>query len=272
VSSTTSGRRAKSRRDGTRASARRPSSPLISPTLDPDRERDELRAYLGDAYDQGLLERYQQTLDDEWAACGDEQAFYRSSNAYLYNLTAFAMTGTKLPYLHELVRHVPPGARVLDYGCGIGSDGLMLLEAGYRVEFADFDNPSAEFLRWRLAQRGFDAPVHDVDKHVPDGYDAAFAFDVIEHASDPFAFLAEMEKRARLVEVNLLGPVPFDHELHHELPIRALLSHVARRRLVSYQLLHGRSHLVVYRPEQSTVIGRGLGLARLAVGRVRAGR
>ena len=27
------------------------------------------------------------------------------------------------------------------------------LEAGYGVEFADFDNPSTKYLRWRLAQR-----------------------------------------------------------------------------------------------------------------------
>lgn len=182
------------------------------------------------------------------------------------------MTGTKLPYLDELVRHVPPPARVLDYGCGIGSDGLMLLEAGYRVEFADFDNPSVAFLRWRLERRGFDAPVHDLDEHVPDGFDAAFAFDVIEHVPDPFAFLAEMERRARLVEVNLLAPDPFDQDLHHELPIRAMLRHVTRQRLVAYRLLHGRSHLVLYRPERSTPLGRALGLARIAAGRARAPR
>ena len=182
------------------------------------------------------------------------------------------MTGTKLPYLNELVRHVPAGARLLDYGCGIGSDGLMLLEAGYSVEFADFDNPSVAFLRWRLERRGFDAPVHDLDEHVPDGFDAAFAFDVIEHVPDPFAFLDEMERRAGLVEVNLLAPVPFDQELHHELPIRKLLQHVARRRLVAYRLLYGRSHLVLYRPEPARPLGRTFALARLAAGRVRAGR
>lgn len=182
------------------------------------------------------------------------------------------MTGTKMPYLDELVRHVSPGARLLDYGCGIGSDGLMLLEAGYRVEFADFDNPSVAFLRWRLEQRGLDVPVHDLDDHVPDGFDAAYAFDVIEHVADPFAFLAELERRARLVEVNFLAPDPFDQDLHYELPIRALLGHVARRRLVSYRLLHGRSHLVLYRPGRATPPGRARGLARIAVGRARARR
>lgn len=244
-----------------------PDSPL---KLDPEREQDELKAYLGESYDHGALQRYQQTLDEEWAGCDDEHRFYRTSEGYLYNLTAFAMTGTKLPYLRELVRHIPREARVLDYGCGIGSDGLLLLEAGYRVEFADFDNPSVAFLRWRLDRRGFDAPVHDLDKEVPGGFDAAFAFDVIEHVPDAFAFLGEMEQRAALVEVNLLGPEPGDQDLHHELPIQQILRHAARRRLVAYKLLHGRSHLVLYRPQISGLAGRALGRARLALARARA--
>jgi len=239
-------------------------------SLDTEREADELRAYLGDSYDHTALQRYQQTLDQEWAGCDDEEHFYRSSKGYLYNLTAFAMTGTKLPYLRELTKHVPPGSRVLDYGCGIGSDGLLLLEGGYRVEFADFDNPSAAFLRWRLDRRGFDAPVHDLDKEVPSGFDAAFAFDVIEHVPDAFAFLGEMERRAALVEVNLLAPDPCDQDLHHELPIDEILAHAARRKLVSYRVLHGRSHLVLYRPEAGGPAGRLAGRARLAMGRLRA--
>jgi SAM-dependent methyltransferase len=238
--------------------------------LDPERELDDLRTYLGDAYDNTALQQYERTLEEEFAGCDDESAFYRTSQGYLYNLTAFAMTGTKVPYLRELTRHVPPESRVLDYGCGIGSDGLLLLEAGYRVEFADFDNPSAAFLRWRLERRGFDAPVHDLDKQVPGGFDAAFAFDVIEHVPDAFAFLAEMEQRAALVEVNLLAPVPFDQDLHHELPIKEILQHAAQRRLVSYRVLYGRSHLVLYRPETSGPAGRALGRARLAFGRARA--
>jgi len=232
--------------------------------FDPAREQAELTEYLGEGFDLVRLQRYQETLDREWAACGDEAAFYRRSEAYLYNLTAFAMTGTKEPYLGELVRRVPPGARVLDYGCGIGSDGLVLLEAGYRVEFADFDNPSTAYLRWRLRERGLEAPVHDLDGDVPGGFDAAYAFDVIEHVGDPFAFLAEMESRAALVEVNLLEPIPFDQDLHHDLPVDALVRHIARRRLVSYRVMYGRSHLLVYRPEPASPLGRLGSLMRVA--------
>jgi len=244
--------------------------PDLALTLDPEREQEELRAYLGDEYDHTALQRYQRTLDEEWEGCEDEQDFYRTSRGYLYNLTAFAMTGTKLPYLEQLTRHIEPGARVLDYGCGIGSDGLLLLEAGYRVEFADFDNPSVAFLRWRLERRGFDAPVHDLDQDVPAGFDAAFAFDVIEHVPDAFAFLGEMERRSALVEVNLLAPEPGDQDLHHELPIGSILGHAARQGLVAYRVLHGRSHLVLYRPGRAGPVGRVAGHARLTAGRIRA--
>jgi SAM-dependent methyltransferase len=216
---------------------------------DPAREERELRAYLGAAYDRGRLERYEDQLEEELARIGDEQRLYRSSEAYLYNLTAFAMTPTKEPYLKELRRAVRAPARVLDYGCGIGSDGLRLLEAGYRVAFADYANPSTEYLRWRLAHRSLEAPIYDLDAGaVPSGFDLAFAFDVIEHVADPFAFLGELEGRARLILVNLLEPLPDETELHHELPIAELLEHVAARGLRRHGLHHGRSHLVLYEP------------------------
>lgn len=224
--------------------------------FDPAREEAELRQYLGDAFDLDRLQRYQDQLDAEYEEIGDEQQFYRTSVGYLYNLTAFAMSGTKLPYLEELHRHVPPPARVLDYGCGIGADGLLLLEAGYQVEFADFDNPSVEYLRWRLDRRGLDAPIHDLAKSVPSGFDAAYAFDVIEHVDDPYEFLGEMERRARVVLVNFLEPEPDDQDLHHELPVSDLVAHASARRLLSYRVLHGRSHLVAYCPQRASRLRR----------------
>jgi SAM-dependent methyltransferase len=236
--------------------------------FDPDREQAELREYLGEGFELERLWRYQEQLDAEFAATGDEDTFYRTSTGYLYNLTAFAMTGTKLPYIRELMRRVPAGARLLDYGCGIGSDGLLLLEAGYRVEFADFDNPSTAYLRWRLARRGLDAPVHDLAGSVPGGFDAAYAFDVIEHVRDPFQFLREIERRADLVEVNFLAPEPGDQALHHDLPISALLAHVAKQRLRFYRLLHGRSHLVLYEPGPRSRWERALNRTRLTIGRI----
>ena len=227
--------------------------PAAAIPFDAEREVAELRDYLGDAYDQARLERYEQQLEAELAQLGDEQLLYRRSEGYLYNLTAFAMTGTKLPYLRDVTRLVTPGARVLDYGCGIGSDGLLLLEMGYRVEFADFDNPSTRYLRWRLRRRGLEAPVHDLDAGPPpNGFDLAYAFDVIEHVPDAFAFLAAMEAAATIVLVNLLEPKEGETALHRELPLRAILDHARTYGLVRYRRYHESSHLVAYGRDRVT--------------------
>lgn len=244
----------------------------VPPSLEfsAEREEAELAEYLGEGYDRGRLERSQDILAAELRETRDEHELYRTSRAYLYDLTRFAMSQTKLPYLEAMMRLVPPGARILDYGCGIGSDGLMLLEAGYRVEFADFANPSTEYLRWRLVRRSWDVPVHDLDAEVPGGFDAAYAFDVIEHVPDPVGFLEEMESRARLVVVNLLEYGPHEQELHHELPIGRLLLRTATRGLAEYHTYHGSSHLVLYRPGRVPPHRVALNFARLARGTVRA--
>ena len=213
---------------------------------DPAREERELRAYLGDSYDEARLHDYHGRLEAEFTELGDEAEFYRRSHGYLYNLAAFAMTPTKRPYLEAVTRLCEPGDRVLEYGCGIGSDGLELLEAGYLVEFADFDNPSVAYLRWRLEHRGREAPIHDLDRGVPGGFDLAFAFDVIEHVDDSLEFLREMESRARIVVVNLLEPVLGETDLHHRLPIGRLVMRSARRPLLAHEIHHERSHLLAY--------------------------
>jgi SAM-dependent methyltransferase len=209
----------------------------------------ELREYLGPKFDQRRLENWERGVEDELLEVDTELELYRTSEAYLYNLAVFAMTEIKIPYLRSLEDLLPAGARVLDYGCGIGADGLRLLADGFDVAFADFDNPSTRFLRWRLERRGIDAPIFDLDRDtIPSDFDAAFAFDVLEHVDDPLAVLQRMEAAAGLVAVNLLESLPEEdeNELHRELPIRALLARAAAREPFRYHKHHGRSHLVIY--------------------------
>lgn len=236
--------------------------------FDPAREERELREYLGEAFDERAFRNHEAAVEGEFHDVADESRFYRVARGYLYDLTVFAMSETKRPYLERLIELVEPRGRLLDYGCGIGADGLLLLEAGYRVEFADFANPSTEYLRWRLRRRGLEAPVHDLDEHVPGGFDAAYSFDVIEHVPDPAAFLAELERRSALVMVNLLEPSPGEIDLHRDLPVRRLVGHAASRRLRAYEIHHGRSHLIAYEPERAAPIARAAALLRVAVRRL----
>ncbi len=240
-------------------------APFLGGWYGPDDER-ELRDYLGAEFDERRWQHHTRMLDEEEEHAPDEPTFYRTSQMYLYDLTRFSVWGTKYPYLEELRRLVPAGSRVLDYGCGIGTDGLRLLEDGYHVEFADFDNPSTRYLRWRLERRGVQAPVHDVDADVPGGFDAVFSFDVIEHVDDPFEFLARLEARARVVMVNLLEPDPDDTHLHRPLPIRSLVQRAAGKGLLFYHRYQRRSHLLAYVTDGS--VRRGNSWRRLLDGAV----
>lgn len=231
------------------------------------RDLDDLQAYLGDRYDESLLHGHVAAVDHEEHESPDEATFYRTSRMYLYDLTAFAMSGTKVPYLCDLRRLVPRGTRLLDWGCGIGTDGLRLIDDGYPVAFVDFANPSTEYLRWRLRRRDIDSPVWDLERDdVPDGFGLAYSFDVIEHVEDPFGFLADLEQRAELVMVNFLEPDPEDTHLHRPLPIDALLGHARDRGLLHYRLYHGRSHLVVYRSGETTLPQRLRGVVESHIG------
>ncbi|MCW3010906.1 MAG: glycosyl transferase, family 2, partial [Solirubrobacterales bacterium] len=238
--------------------------PRLRSVIDPEAEAAELQAHLGAAYDHERLVHYEAQLEEELGEIGDEQALYRRSQGYLYNLTAFAMTGTKDPYREWVDVAFPRGGRLLDVGCGIGADGLALMAGGHEVTFADFDNPSVAYLRARLAARGAQARIVDLDREaLPPGHDLAYAFDVLEHVEEPFALLASMEAAAGLVLVNLLEPEPGETALHHELPVASLLDRAQRRGLVRYRRFHGgRSHLVLYRGGAAGAPVRGVAALR----------
>jgi GT2 family glycosyltransferase len=238
-------------------------APVYLDAFEAEQELAELKTYLGEDYDELYLRGHQQAVDAEEAAADDELTFYRTSTAYLYDLTVFAMSGTKRPYREAIMRRIGPGSRLLDYGCGIGSDGLRFLDAGYRVEFADFDNPSTAYLRWRLERRDIEAAVHDVEREVPGGFEVAYCFDVVEHVDDPFAFLAAIEATADLVAINFLSPTPDDVHVHKPLPIRELLAHATRHGLVHYSRHYGRSHFVIYHSKPTDPARRLLGRLRL---------
>jgi len=238
-------------------------APAYLDAFEAEQELAELKDYLGADFDEQQLRGHQQAVDAEEHAAPDELTFYRTSRAYLYDLTVFAMSGTKRPYRELIRQRIGPGSRLLDYGCGIGSDGLRLIEAGYEVGFADFANPSVDYLRWRLDRRNLTAPIHDVEQPITDHYELAYCFDVIEHVEDPFAFLARIEATADLVAINFLEPLVDDVHVHRTLPIKALLRHATRRGLIHYSRHHdGRSHFVIYHSRRTDVARRLLGRVR----------
>lgn len=86
----------------------------------------------------------------------------------------------------ELMRRVPPPARLLDVGCGAGDFMGVAQGLGYAVEGIDISEASAELCR----SRGFTARAGDFLTERFDGsFDLITMWDVVEHLRDPGAFL-----------------------------------------------------------------------------------
>ena len=213
-------------------------------------EWQELKEYLGQDFRPELCHQSTDLVAREFCRSPNEAEFYRTSAGYLYDLTGFSMRETKEPY-RSLVRLLaPPGARLLDYGCGIGSDGLKFLNEGYEVSFADFQNPSTAYLQWRLRQRNSGAAVYDVEQFPSEmHFDLAYSFDVLEHVADPYRFLERLEGVADYVAVNfIVEEHNADFPMHYTHDWEKLEGWIAARNSVLCRShLYPNSKLVVYK-------------------------
>ena len=219
-------------------------------------EWQELKSFLGKDFRPELCHQTTELVAREFCQFPNEDEFYRTSAAYLYDLTGFSMRQTKEPYRSLVRLVVPPGARLLDYGCGIGSDGLKFLDEGFQVSFADFQNPSTAYLQWRLRQRNSGATLYDVE-HFPEDarFDLAYSFDVLEHVADPFSFLELLEGVADYVAVNfIVEEHNANFPMHYAHDWQKLERWIAERNTVLCRsLLYPNSQLVVYRVGKAPV-------------------
>lgn len=100
---------------------------------------------------------------------------------------------------------LPKNSNVLDYGCGIGYGSNILASCGHVVSAYDIDAEAIDY-----AEKHYTHPgaffFNNVDSVLNDGdrYDAAIAFEVIEHIEDPATLLKQLRKQAKV----LLASVP----------------------------------------------------------------
>ena len=88
------------------------------------------------------------------------------------------------------------GARVLDFGCGHGRDGIHCLNDGARVTFADVSPRLLSGVATLCKAHGFDVATQCITEEVPDlgvqEYDFVITCDALEHIQQPVAVLHKL--------------------------------------------------------------------------------
>jgi SAM-dependent methyltransferase len=104
--------------------------------------------------------------------------------------------------LHHLLRLVPfdeyRGKRVLDVGCGAGTDLVRFARAGAIVTGVDIAASAIALARQNVAQQGLDADLREADgEHLPfadDTFDLVFAHGVVQYTADAQALVDESRR------------------------------------------------------------------------------
>lgn len=168
----------------------------------------ELKEYLGDQfipyYDSswGLAEEWYSEKRDTKESV---EQFYKNTKQYIYNSLIFYNSGDRDDF-HKFFTDLKKKYNiisVIDYGCGVGNDGLKMLEEGVKVVFSDFGSPTLDFLKWRLVHRGYSQEnykVVEVDNTVSEKISAEmfWSIDVIEHMLDPLEIFKFISNETRL--------------------------------------------------------------------------
>ena len=151
----------------------------------------ELKEYMGDSF--------REYFDSSWALAREWNKknpttfseiadFYKNTHNYLFNLVIWHESGDREPFSDELQKLLKKFElrSVIDYGCGVGTDSLFLIEKGVKTFMIDYISPTTDFLQWRLKKRSLNGEFMDVEKvkTLPKA-DMFWAVDVLEHLPDP---------------------------------------------------------------------------------------
>jgi len=148
-------------------------------------------------------------MRDEWNDSVDMQdresitSYYDSSQSYPFELTWWHSLGedlSPLAYvaaLHLALQH--EGRDLLDFGCGVGSGGLLFSGRGFRCTAADISSTMLNFTAARFSARGIPLELIDLkERQLPEAaYDFVTAMDVLEHVPDPAETLSSLAPAIR---------------------------------------------------------------------------
>ena len=168
-------------------------------------------------------------FNDEWARTMVDSAnqralerFYNQSDTELFELIEWHASDP-IHYRTLIVRDLAQrraGRAFLDYGSGIGSDALVLGNAGFNVTLADISDVLLAFAAYRCRQRGI--PVQTIDlknNELPAAaFDLVVCFDVLEHIPKPLAVVRRIHRSLRAGGLVVIH-APFGKDPEHPMHV-----------------------------------------------------
>lgn len=133
---------------------------------------------------------------EEWRAASPDAPdglvrFYDSVISWSFDLLWYSYLQTagfanpKHVIVADQLGHPDTGARLLDFGSGIGVTAQLFAALGYDVTLADVSTPLLAFAQWRLEQRGVKATYQHLPAELPPAhYDLITALDTFAHVPD----------------------------------------------------------------------------------------
>ncbi len=179
---------------------------------------EELIEFMGDDFSHERMHLAAKDLADQWnernrPMIEDISEFYHNAKTYLYDLTSWHGADPSRGMWTETVKKFVKENNcktILDFGCGIGNDGLALLDLeGVSVDFVDLSCPCLDFLDFRIKKRGIEDRCNVIrcdDVYMPEKhYDFVICIDVIEHLCEVEKIMSNLFNHCDMIIMTVQG-------------------------------------------------------------------
>jgi 2-polyprenyl-3-methyl-5-hydroxy-6-metoxy-1,4-benzoquinol methylase len=130
---------------------------------------------------------------------GDVERYYREeehpilTGMYWHSLKPNTWALVSVAALHAAQRFAA-GPRMLDFGHGVGSTGVLFARHGFEATMLDISEPMHRFAEWRFARRGLNARflLGAGELKAGENFDVIVSLDVMEHLNDPLSAIRQM--------------------------------------------------------------------------------
>lgn len=127
----------------------------------------------------------------EWYSINDEARFYKESRAYIYDLIRLHISTEresdmklreKIIHKQSLMMNRP--LKILEVGCCIAQNGIILSEAGLDVSIMNLPGCAYDFAKYRIKSRKLRMDCYELNEILKKKFDIVVCYNTLEHIPD----------------------------------------------------------------------------------------